>query len=109
MYSEPVAPAIAEAGCASGGCDNALRGMVALSTGASRGLGRALALAFAREGTSLALCSRGQDALEQVAALGSSVLAVPVDLRSTRDLDRLVAPTPGPDEPVGIPGENSPG
>ena len=70
-----------------------LDGMVALITGASRGLGRALALAFAREGTSLALCSRGQDALEQVAALGSSVLAVPVDLRSTRDLDRLVALT----------------
>jgi len=67
--------------------------MVALITGASRGLGRALALAFAREGTSLALCSRGQDALEQVAALGRSVLAVPVDLRSTRDLDRLVALT----------------
>jgi NAD(P)-dependent dehydrogenase (short-subunit alcohol dehydrogenase family) len=74
-----------------------LNGMVALITGASRGLGRALALAFAREGASLALCSRGQEALEQVAAevaaLGTSVLAVPVDLRSTRDLDRLVALT----------------
>jgi NAD(P)-dependent dehydrogenase (short-subunit alcohol dehydrogenase family) len=74
-----------------------LDGKVALITGASRGLGRSLAMAFAREGASLALCARGQQALEQVAtevsALGVPVLAVPADVRSTRDLDRLVALT----------------
>jgi NAD(P)-dependent dehydrogenase (short-subunit alcohol dehydrogenase family) len=74
-----------------------LEGKVALITGASRGLGRALALAFAREGASLALCARGQESLEQVASevasLGAPVLAVPADVRSTRDLDRLVALT----------------
>jgi NAD(P)-dependent dehydrogenase (short-subunit alcohol dehydrogenase family) len=74
-----------------------LEGKVALITGASRGLGRALALAFAREGASLALCARGEEALEQVtsevAALGAPVLAVQADVRSTRDLDRLVALT----------------
>jgi NAD(P)-dependent dehydrogenase (short-subunit alcohol dehydrogenase family) len=74
-----------------------LEGKVALITGASRGLGRALALAFAREDASLALCARGQESLEQVAsevaALGAPVLAVPADVRSTRDLDRLVALT----------------
>jgi len=74
-----------------------LEGNVALITGASRGLGRALALAFAREGAALALCARGQEALEQVAsqvaALGAPILAVPADVRSLRDLDRLVALT----------------
>ncbi len=74
-----------------------LEGKVTLITGASRGLGRALAMAFAREGAALALCARGPEALEQVAgevsALGAPVLAVPADVRSTRDLERLVALT----------------
>jgi NAD(P)-dependent dehydrogenase (short-subunit alcohol dehydrogenase family) len=74
-----------------------LEGRVALITGASRGLGRSLAMAFAREGAALALCARGRETLEQVAAevavLGAPVLAVSADVRSTRDLDRLVALT----------------
>lgn len=74
-----------------------LDGKVALITGASRGLGRALAIAFAREGAALALCARGQDGLDdvaaEVAALGAPVLAVPADMRSTRDVERLVALT----------------
>jgi len=74
-----------------------LEGKVALITGASRGLGRSLAMALAREGAALALCARGHEALHQVAAevaaLGVPVLAVPADVRSTRDLDRLVALT----------------
>ena len=74
-----------------------LDGKVALITGASRGLGRALAIAFAREGAALALCARGLEGLDklaaEVSALGAPVLAVPVDVRSTRDLERLVALT----------------
>ena len=44
-----------------------LTGTVVLITGASRGLGRALTLAAAREGASLAICARGGEALEAVA------------------------------------------
>jgi NAD(P)-dependent dehydrogenase (short-subunit alcohol dehydrogenase family) len=74
-----------------------LHDRVAIITGASRGLGRAIALAFGREGASLALCARGQTELEALAATlrdsGTPVLTVVADLRSTRDIERVVALT----------------
>jgi 3-oxoacyl-[acyl-carrier protein] reductase len=42
-----------------------LSGKVAMITGASRGLGRAMAQAFAAEGVRLGICARGGDALDQ--------------------------------------------
>jgi NAD(P)-dependent dehydrogenase (short-subunit alcohol dehydrogenase family) len=76
---------------------SALRGRVALITGASRGLGRAVALAFAREGAQLAICARGGAALETVAAelqsAGAAVLAIQADVRNPRDIERVVALT----------------
>jgi NAD(P)-dependent dehydrogenase (short-subunit alcohol dehydrogenase family) len=74
-----------------------LDGKVALITGASRGLGRAIALAYAREGAALAICARGEEPLRQVAdeirALGARVLAVKADVADRHDVQRLVGLT----------------
>jgi short-subunit dehydrogenase len=64
---------------------------VVLVTGASSGIGRALALAWAKRGASLVLSSRGEAALAEVAEearrAGSTAVAVPGDV--TREEDRL--------------------
>ncbi len=64
--------------------DLQLNGKVAMVTGASRGLGRAMAHALAAEGVQLSICARGAEALEQVAgqleAGGAQVLARSADV-----------------------------
>jgi NAD(P)-dependent dehydrogenase (short-subunit alcohol dehydrogenase family) len=72
-----------------------LTGQAVMITGASRGLGRAMALAAAREGASLALCARGAEALEAVAeecrAQRAEVIAVLADVSDARDVERFAA------------------
>lgn len=50
------------------GLETGLTGKTALITGASRGIGRAIAFALAEEGANVVLSSRKQDALDEVAA-----------------------------------------
>src|ERR1700692_2577294 len=72
-----------------------LSGKTVMITGASRGLGRALAEVAAREGASLAICARRGEALETAAetcrALGVEVLAVLADVSDPADVDRFAA------------------
>ena len=53
-----------------------------------------MTLAFAREGARLAICARGQEDLDRVAAearaLGAEVLPIVADMRVTRDVERVV-------------------
>lgn len=74
-----------------------LQGTVAIVTGASRGLGRAVARRFATEGARSVICSRTAPAVEEVARelrrQNAQVLAVKADVSSERDVDRLVSLT----------------
>ena len=71
-----------------------LEGKVIVVTGASQGLGRALALAYAEEGASLVVNSRSEDSVrpvaEEVEGLGADVLAVAADVSEAEDVKRLV-------------------
>ncbi len=70
-----------------------LKGRLALITGASRGIGRAVAKRFAEEGAELILIARTQGALEEldddVKSLGGSAVLVPMDMTDFEAIDRM--------------------
>ncbi len=72
-----------------------LAGRLALITGASRGLGAAAALAFAREGAHCVLVARtvgGLEALDdKIKAVGGQATLVPLDVTDSPGIDRLGA------------------
>ena len=78
--------------------DLGLDGKVALVAASSKGLGKASALALAREGARVTICARTAEDLEAAAAeikqeTGAEVLAVPADLTRSVDIDNVVNAT----------------
>jgi len=78
--------------------DLRLRGKVAMVSGASKGIGKAIALGLAEEGVHLALNARGPEALEKLAdeirrQHEVEVLAVPGDMTRAEDIEQFVART----------------
>jgi len=78
--------------------DMGLKGKVALVVASSKGLGKAVAMGLAREGTDVTICARGEEALQATAyeieaATGAQVLALRADVTRPEDVDRVVDET----------------
>src|SRR5512146_1803178 len=88
----------------SGGAMN-LKGRVAIVTGASRGLGKSMALGLAREGAAVIVAARTEDTdpkkpegtifstAEEIKAIGGASLAVRCDVTSEEEVERMVQAT----------------
>ena len=87
--------------------DNEFAGRVALVTGGSRGIGRAIALQLAREGADVAIsyASRARPAQETVAeikAIGRRALCIACDVAHQESVDWMVAQTRDGLGPIGL-------
>jgi NAD(P)-dependent dehydrogenase (short-subunit alcohol dehydrogenase family) len=73
--------------------DFSLNGKVAIVTGGSKGIGRAIALAFAEYGADVVIAARGAEVLErtkqEIAATGRRTLAVQADMAADADIETL--------------------
>lgn len=81
--------------------DFGIRGRKALLSGASRGLGRACALALAREGVDVTIVARKREPLERtvgdVRALGAKATAVAADITTPEGRKAALEACPAPD------------
>lgn len=77
--------------------DLAIKNKVAIIGGSSKGLGKACAIALAKEGVRIVLCARESDPLEktrqEIESLGVEVLALSIDMSSEKDNERIISET----------------
>src|SRR5215831_17143869 len=73
------------------------QGKVALVTGASKGIGKAIAEEFAKEGAHVSICARGQHdlarAAEELRQHGTTVVATPADVTKADEVQQVIAVT----------------
>jgi NAD(P)-dependent dehydrogenase (short-subunit alcohol dehydrogenase family) len=71
-----------------------LENKVAIVTGAGRGIGRAIALGYAREGASIAAVARSEDELKsvvgEISQMGRKAVSIPADLADRKEPARVV-------------------
>ena len=74
--------------------DFSLDGKIAIVTGGSKGIGRAIATGFAEHGADIVIAARGidalQDAEEAIAETGRRALGIQADISNTADRETLV-------------------
>ncbi|HSA97918.1 MAG TPA: SDR family NAD(P)-dependent oxidoreductase, partial [Candidatus Nitrosotenuis sp.] len=67
-----------------------LSGKVALVTGGSRGIGKAIAILFLKEGAKVAITGRDTDRLELVRKEFGDILTIPADIRNEKKVQSAV-------------------
>lgn len=86
--------------------DLGIAGKVALVSGGSKGIGRAISEELGREGCKVVVTARGKEAVDEtvasIHAVGGTAVGVPGDFTSQDDIDRIVDQARSAFGPIGI-------